>query len=300
MQNENKTMPKISNQNGFFLIDKPKTWTSFDVCGFLRKKLDTKRVGHTGTLDPFATGLLIVAMGRCTRLIPYLERATKTYHATIIFGKTTPTLDSESEITDCQFTGTPPTQEAITAYINNNFLGDFDQIPPAFSAIKINGQKMYDLARKGHKVDIPPRPVTLHSFKVLSYSFPSISLELTTGAGFYVRSFARDLGTHFTGGGYCQDLRRTHINTVDVSNATAPHDALTPIDPLNILTHLQQHIIPENRLPDFQNGRAFPIDSTKNLPESTPVLLTHNNTTQGIGIVTHDKIQPKIVIKTAE
>ncbi len=224
--------------NGFLLIDKPPDWTSFDVCAKVRKIFNIKKVGHTGTLDPFATGLLIVAVGRCTKIIPFLEKERKTYITKITFGKTSETLDPESEIIEIPLPKITPTEKDIEKILNEKFQGKIQQIPPKYSAIKINGKKMCDLARAGKEVIIKPRITEIFQAKIISYDFPVIEIELETAAGFYVRSFARDIAGYFGTKGICIELRRTKIGRFSVKDAEKISEVTGVIDPKYIIKNI--------------------------------------------------------------
>lgn len=277
--------------DGFWLIDKPATWTSFDICAKMRKALNTKKVGHTGTLDPFATGLLLVATGKCTRLIPFLEKERKTYRTKILLNKTSDTLDPTSEIRDIDC-DTEPTREDIENILKKNFTGKIEQTPPQFSAIKINGKRAYDLARKGEKVDLKPRPAEVFDWKILNYSFPELEIEIEVGAGFYVRSFARDLGKALTGGGMCQELRRTHVGALSVDDAETLEMISQPIDPKHIITSLEQIELPSGRMQDFIAGRAFPYSGLN----GEKYLVLSGGRTFGVAEIIAGKLQPRVVI----
>ncbi len=279
------------NFDGFYLIDKPQEWTSFDVCARMRKLLNTRKIGHTGTLDPFATGLLIVAVGKCTRMIPFLEKDKKTYRAKFLLGQDSPTLDPESELTDVGFTGELPAQETVQKLIEDKFTGKISQIPPQFSAIKIGGKKCCDLARKGETVEIKARETEVHEIKILSYKYPELELEMTVSAGFYVRSLARDLGKELVGGGICSELRRTRIESLSVDDAETLETISGPIDPVNIIK-LEQREIPTGRVQDFVAGRAFPCPGM----EGDKVLVTVGGKSIGVGAFIAGNLQPRIVL----
>lgn len=280
------------NFDGFYLVDKPRDWTSFDVCARMRKIFNTRKIGHTGTLDPFATGLLIVAVGKCTRLIPFLEKAKKTYKTTILLGKTSPTLDSESEITNIVFDGEVPTKELIEQVIKKNFLGKIKQVPPQFSALKINGKKCCDMARRGEKVEIKSRPAEVFQAEVLEYNYPEITMKLEVAAGFYVRAFARDLGKILVGGGICLELRRTSIETLSVEDALPLEMCSEPIDPKFILKNVPQTEIPMGRTQDFIAGRAFPWSGL----EGEKSLVLVGGKTIGLGEIMKGNLQPRVVL----
>lgn len=278
------------NFDGFYLIDKEQGWTSFDVCARMRKIVNTRKVGHTGTLDPFATGLLIVAVGKCTKLIPFLEKDRKTYITKIILGKTSETLDPESEITE--YKSREFLREELEKVIAEKFRGKIQQTPPQYSAIKINGQKACDMARRGEKVEIKSRETEIFSAKILSYKFPEVEIELETSAGFYVRSFARDLAQELGTCGMCQELRRTKIRGISVTDAVKVEEVSTPIDPKYILTNLPQREISTGRVQDFCAGRSFDfagIDGEK-------ILALVGGKSIGVGEMLHGKLQPRIVL----
>ncbi|PID70875.1 tRNA pseudouridine(55) synthase TruB [bacterium DOLZORAL124_38_8] len=291
-------MPKFTNKSsGFLLIDKPVGWTSFDVCGRLRKTLAIKRVGHTGTLDPFATGLLVVAFGKATKMIPFLDKASKTYVAKILLGKTSETLDTESEI-ETLTTDFDISVEQVSDIMTNHFSGKIQQIPPKYSALKVGGKKMCDLVRAGKEVEVKPRATEILNWKVLSVNNDekSVELELEVAAGFYVRSFARDLGLKIAGGGLCSQLRRTRVGNLLVSQALEVESVdknQTLVDPVDILTNFFKYVINKSRVNDFMAGRAFPIVET--VENGTKVLVICDNKTVGMAEIVDDKLQPRIV-----
>lgn len=280
------------NFDGFYLVDKPKDWTSFDVCARMRKMFNTRKIGHTGTLDPFATGLLIVAVGKCTRMIPFLEKAKKAYTATILLGKTSPTLDPESEITNVNFDGDIPKQEDIEEIIKKHFLGKIEQIPPQYSALKIKGKKCCDMARKGEKIEMKPRPAEVFNIEILEYVYPELTVKLEVAAGFYVRAFARDLGKKLVGGGICSELRRTAIESISIEDALPLEMCSEPIDPKFILKNLPQTEIPMGRTQDFIAGRAFPWSGL----EGEKMLVLVGERTIGLGEIMKGNLQPRIVL----
>jgi len=207
--------------DGILLVDKPVGWTSFDVCAKIRGQIraeyrvrdekPTKRqlkVGHAGTLDPFATGLLIILLGDATSRAGEFSKLNKVYEATIRLGKNSTTGDLEGEMTDVSDRH-PPEAEVQTAL--KQFTGNITQIPPAYSAIKINGQRAYKLAREGKEVEVPARNVTIHSIELLDYSYPEVKIRTNVSSGTYIRTLAEDIGTSLGVGGYCSELRRVSI-----------------------------------------------------------------------------------------
>jgi tRNA pseudouridine55 synthase len=212
-------------ENGVFLIDKPSGWTSFDVVNKIRfqvakergKKPRNIKVGHTGTLDPFATGLLVILIGKeYTRQAAKLSKLDKTYEAVIVLGKKSSTGDSDGDIKDVN-----KNQPSITDIkdVLNKFIGKISQTPPAFSAIKINGKRAYELARKGENVDIPARDVNIYSIELISYDYPSLKICTNVSSGTYIRSLAEDIGKELGTAAYCKELRRTKVGSFDIAKA---------------------------------------------------------------------------------
>ncbi len=205
------------------LIDKPKGWTSFDVVGktrsLLRQETGQKvKVGHAGTLDPLATGLLIVLVGKATKRQDRLMKQDKVYEVVMKLGQTSTTADEEGEktvVSDHQ-----PTQEEVTKAIQQ-FTGQISQVPPAYSAIKIDGQRAYKLARAGKEVKIEPRQVTIHEITNVVYDYPLISFTANVSSGTYIRSLVTDIGEALGTGAYMTDLRRTSIGKYLVADAKA-------------------------------------------------------------------------------
>lgn len=220
----------------FLLIDKPAGITSHDVVDKLRRITGERTIGHAGTLDPFATGLLIVAVGRdATKHLQKYVGMEKEYEAEIVLGATTPTLDPESEPIDMS------KKEGHRIVVTKDELkeamkkltGEIAQIPPMYSAIKKGGKKLYELARKGVEIEREPRPVTVSEFKLLSkpqpdYRLPvTIATKITCSSGTYIRALARDLGDNLGSGGYLSALRRTKIGKYSVEQAASLKDLTT-------------------------------------------------------------------------
>lgn len=212
---------------GMLLVDKPPGWTSFDVVNYVRKmvaglegkKPKNVKVGHCGTLDPFATGLLLLLIGKnYTRRAGELTKQDKTYEATITLGKTSTTGDPEGEITEVS--SIAPTLEQIKQVLQQ-FRGQIEQVPPQFSAIKINGQKAYDLARRGVSVEIPSRLITIYELELVDYSYPELKIRTSVSSGTYIRTLAEDIGKQLATGAYCSGLRRTKIAEYDIKDAVA-------------------------------------------------------------------------------
>lgn len=220
--------------NGILLVDKPKGWTSFDVVGKVRRMVHTssfntsnkKRfpIGHTGTLDPLATGLLVILLGNYTKQAMSLTKLDKTYEVTMCLGKTSTTGDAEGEITDISHD--QPTLEAVKSALQQ-FVGDTMQVPPAFSAIKINGQRAYKLARNGKAPELAARPIHIERITLTNYTYPLVEFTAEVSSGTYIRSLVEDLGKTLKTGAYMSDLRRTKVGTFDIKHAVVM-DGLTP------------------------------------------------------------------------
>lgn len=199
------------------LIDKPVHWTSFDVVRKIRNSLGIKKVGHAGTLDPLATGLLIVCTGKATKKINDLMKTVKEYTGTIILGAVTPTYDLESDPQNFK-----PIDHITIMDIRNatvEFIGEQMQIPPVYSAIKVAGTPLYELARRGKEVEIQARPITIFGFDILDYEPPEVHFRVLCSSGTYIRSLAHDLGKQVGCGGYLSSLRRTKVGEYRIENA---------------------------------------------------------------------------------
>jgi len=193
--------------NGIIIIDKPQGWTSMDVCAKLRGIFHEKRIGHAGTLDPMATGVLPVFIGRATRAVEFASESEKEYVAGLKLGVITNTQDTSGEVLEERPVSVTP--EELEAALNP-FRGDIEQIPPMYSAIKINGKKLYELARKGREVERKPRPVTIHSLTVEGQTGPDeYLLRVRCSKGTYVRTLCHDIGQALGCGGAMSSLRRT-------------------------------------------------------------------------------------------
>ncbi len=192
--------------NGFLIVDKPAGITSHDVVDAVRRIAGTRRVGHAGTLDPMATGVLVLALGAATRLVQFIDGSDKTYRATLRLGETTTTYDADGDLVERR----PVTvnQADIEAALAG-FLGDITQIPPMYSAVKVKGQKLYKLARQGKEIERAPRPVTIHRLDVLAWALPNLTIEVVCSAGTYIRSLAHDLGQRLGCGAHLTALIRT-------------------------------------------------------------------------------------------
>jgi tRNA pseudouridine55 synthase len=204
--------------DGITLLDKPPGITSFSVLNPLKSQLGTRRIGHTGTLDNFATGLLVVLIGRYTRLADLFSCLDKIYRATITFGKSTDTLDPEGHTVA---EGPVPDLEAIRRAVKK-LTGSIDQKPPVYSAVHVNGKRAYRIARAGGEPQVVPRRITVHRIDILSYQSPELEVVVDCSKGTYVRALARDLGKLAGSCAYVQSLRRIRIGPFDVGEAVLP------------------------------------------------------------------------------
>lgn len=220
---------------GILLVDKPRHWTSFDVVNYIRKILSREdsqrpkltklsahvpkiRVGHTGTLDPLATGLLVLLIGSYTKRAPELTKLDKTYKVAMKLGETSTTADAEGEKT--QVSSLQPARADIEKVLKR-FTGETMQTPPAYSAVKVNGQRAYKLAREGKTVGIEPRKVTVHSLRLTAYDYPFVKFTASVSSGTYIRTLVEDIGRGLNTGAYMSDLCRTTVGPFNLSQAQA-------------------------------------------------------------------------------
>ena len=221
--------------NGIVIIDKPEGWTSQDVVSKLRGVLHTKRIGHGGTLDPMATGVLPVFVGRATRAVEFFEHAEKTYETVLRLGITTDTEDiSGTVLTEQDVFVTGEQLESVL----EKFRGEILQIPPMYSAIKINGQKLVDLARKGREVERQPRPVTIHELTLLSMEADGIHLRVRCSKGTYIRTLCKDIGQTLGCGGCMASLRRVTAGEYTIAEAVPLAELVAAENPESYLRNV--------------------------------------------------------------
>jgi tRNA pseudouridine55 synthase len=213
---------KISKSTNFaegqiLLLDKPLTWTSFQLVKKVRYLVKVKKVGHAGTLDPLATGLLIICTGKATKKIQGIQDAEKEYTGTFTLGATRPSYDKETEI-DQKFDISGITEEQIHETASK-FTGVIEQTPPIFSAIKVKGKRAYEHARKGEDIKLKPRNVIIREFEITDISLPEVSFRVTCSKGTYIRTLANDFGKALNNGAYLSSLRRTKIGDYSIENS---------------------------------------------------------------------------------
>lgn len=261
--------------SGILNVDKPAGWTSFDVVGFVRRRCGVKRVGHAGTLDPAATGVLPVLIGQATRLTEYLVDATKAYEAIVELGVETDTYDAEGEVV-ARADASGVTREQIEAALPV-FRGDFLQTPPVYSALKRDGVPMYKRARRGETVEMEPRPVRVDELYVTEWTTPRVRLHVECAKGFYVRSLAHDLGASLGVGGSLAGLRRSRVgafraeDAVDIESLRSAFEAgdweRFLFAPDEVLLHWRAAILADANASRLRNGLPVRTDESQSAEE---------------------------------
>jgi len=249
--------------NGIVIVDKPQGWTSQDVTARLRRVFNTRRIGHGGTLDPMATGVLPVFVGRATRGVEFFEHAEKTYETVLRLGLTTDTED---------ITGTVLTEQdafvtgQMLEEVLQKFRGEILQVPPMYSALKVNGQKLYDLARKGKVVERQPRPVTIHELTLLGMETEGIRLRIRCSKGTYIRTLCKDIGEALGCGGCMAALRRVQAGEYTIAESVPLETLLETEDPGQYLrgvdTMFREHpavTLTEKQEARCRNGNSFTV-----------------------------------------
>lgn len=218
--------------NGIVIVDKPAGWTSQDVTARLRRVFNTRRIGHGGTLDPMATGVLPVFVGRATRGVEFFEHAEKTYEAVIRLGLTTDTQDTSGEVLEEKPVSV---SEEELAEILSQFRGEILQVPPMYSALKVNGQKLCDLARKGQQVERQPRPITIYRLEMADFDGVTARLTVRCSKGTYIRTLCHDIGQALGCGGCMQQLRRVSAGAYTIEEAVPLAQLLETAEPEQFL-----------------------------------------------------------------
>ena len=249
--------------NGIVIVDKPQGWTSQDVTARLRRVFNTRRIGHGGTLDPMATGVLPVFVGRATRGVEFFEHAEKTYETVLRLGLTTDTEDVSGETLTEQEVNL--TEEAFSAALPQ-FRGEIMQVPPMYSALKVNGQKLVDLARKGKTVERQPRPITVHELTLLEFSGNTARLRVHCSKGTYIRTLCKDIGEALGCGGCMAELRRVRAGEYTVSEAVPLQTLLDTETPERYLRDVDTMFrnypavtLTENQEKRCRNGNSFTL-----------------------------------------
>lgn len=249
--------------NGIVIVDKPQDWTSQDVTARLRRVFNTRRIGHGGTLDPMATGVLPVFVGRATRGVEFFEHAEKTYETVLRLGLTTDTEDVWGETLEERPVAFPAEklEEVLEA-----FRGEILQVPPMYSALKVNGQKLCDLARKGKEVERKPRPITIHELTLMEVTDQTLRLRVRCSKGTYIRTLCKDIGQALGCGGCMQELRRVTAGEYTIREAVPLQvllDAQNPEEYLrNVDTMFRNHPavkLTSNQEKRCRNGNSFSV-----------------------------------------
>ena len=255
--------------NGIVIVDKPQGWTSQDVTARLRRVFSTRRIGHGGTLDPMATGVLPVFVGRATRGVEFFEHAEKTYETVLRLGLTTDTEDVTGETLT---TGVPSFTEERLQQVLEAFRGQIMQTPPMYSALKVNGQKLVDLARKGKTVERQPRPITIHELTLLDRTEDTLRLRVRCSKGTYIRTLCKDMGEALGCGGCMAELRRVSAGEYTIEEAVPlrelleteePEKYLRPVD--TMFRNYPAVTLTENQEKRCRNGNSFSMK----LPDGT-------------------------------
>jgi tRNA pseudouridine55 synthase len=256
---------------GFLNVNKPSGVTSRWVVDRVQRLVRPHKVGHAGTLDPLATGVLVVAIGQATRLIEYVQRLPKQYRGTFLLGRTSPTEDTDGEVTELVDPPIPSLAELQQAA--SGLIGVIEQTPPAYSAIKVEGRRSYDLARAGKEVALAPRPVTVHSLTILEYQYPQLLLDINCGGGTYVRTLGRELAERVGTGAVMSALERTAIGPFHVSQAIDPDALQTEMiaeslsSPQTALAALPTIIVDEQQQKRLANGLTIETAETATAEE---------------------------------
>lgn len=285
--------------NGILPVDKPSDHTSHDVVAIARRSLGIRRIGHTGTLDPFATGLLLLCLGPATRLAEYLSGLPKSYVATMRLGIATSTDDPEGETLDSSEGWRDIGVDALEAALREQ-TGDILQVPSRFSAKKVGGERMYDVARRGGVVDLQPVRVTVTRLELLQYQPPLVKVAVDCTSGTYIRAIARDVGASLQVGAHLTRLRRTRIGDFDVASAL-PLDALTDgvavqralLTPAQAVAHLTHRLVDAGEAAALSHGGRIPVGP---VPVAGKVaLIDETGVLLAIGEVEGESIRPRKV-----
>ncbi len=299
---------------GGLVVDKPEGWTSHDVVGRIRRLAGTRRVGHTGTLDPFATGVMVILIGQATRLAQFLDKDEKEYEALVRFGFETETGD---------FTGTRSAEcgmrnAEISALLGKTkwdqilspFRGEIEQVPPMYSAKKVDGRKLYELARKGVEIERKPVPVTIHKLEVVNgdeirIPHSDLRIRVVCSAGTYIRTLAEDIGRAVGTGAHLTELRRTRAGRFDISQAFTLTDLEAIADPVSTLipmseavVHLPEVVLADDRVLKTRNGLSSRFPDAGFMDGETVCMLNADADLIAIGVYRADEktVQPKVVL----
>jgi len=255
----------MADIGGFLLVDKPEDFTSHDVVNVVRRAFNIKKIGHSGTLDPFATGLLVLAIGKSTRLLQYVQSSKKEYEVEMVLGKETDTHDHTGEIIN--ESQVPNLDEEQIRKTISSFTGTQNQVPPKYSAIKIKGKKAYEYARSGEEVKLPTREVTISDIQIHEIDLPSIRFKVSCTSGTYIRSLVRDIGRTLGTYATTTSLRRTMVGEMNVEDAIKLQDIKDGkigteniIEPMKVLGDQDSFEMSDEELKEASFGRAFSLE----------------------------------------
>jgi tRNA pseudouridine55 synthase len=290
--------------DGFLVVDKPGGMTSRDVVNRALSWFPRKaRLGHAGTLDPLATGVLVIGVGQATRLIDFVQRMPKVYTTTIVFGATSDTDDADGTLTPSD--SQPAFDEARLSDALATFVGDITQTPPAYSAAKIDGHRAHALARQGKPVDLSQRTVTVSKIDLNRFELPEVDLEIACGKGTYIRSMARDLGQLLGCGGYVKTLRRTRIGPYTAESGlpfgSDKHTARNALRPMHeAVAGMPLFHFDEPAADRVRHGSTVKIDGLAEDPVGEVVVLTEDGRMLAIGAVRASIFYPDKVMQELE
>lgn len=261
-----------SDIEGLLVLDKPSGMTSRAVVDRVQRWFAKRtRIGHAGTLDPLATGVLVLCLGGATRLIEYIQRMDKVYRTRLLLGARSDTDDADGNITTVS--GAVAADAATVAACVADFVGTLDQIPPAYSAVKVAGERAYDLARRGEEVSLSSHSVQIHAIRILDYAYPHLALEVRCGKGTYIRSLARDIGERLGCGAFVQELRRARIGPFTAEDAltldTDAEAARARFLPMEMaVAELPRLVLPDSERKRMEQGQAVAIANAQQGIES--------------------------------
>jgi len=287
--------------DGIILLNKPKGWTSREAVDFVDKVVGSRRVGHAGTLDPLATGLLVICVGKATRLGQFLLGASKEYRAGFLLGRTSPTDDIEGPLTEIPV-AQPPRLEEVSACLQS-FVGTVEQRPPVYSAIKISGRRAYQLAREGLPIELPARKVEIRAIRLLRYDFPHLEVEIECGGGTYVRAIGRDLGEKLGCGAVMESLVRTRVGPFHLEFAVTPEELQAGDVSRHLkameeaVAHLPRVTLADSLVRRILHGQPVRLQRTETVwPIGTDVaVFDSGGQLVGVARVTHNgQLKPKV------
>lgn len=281
--------------DGIIVVNKPKGFTSHDIVNKIRKIYNTKKVGHTGTLDPEATGVLPILIGNATKLSNYLMEHDKEYIATIRLGERTNTGDSEGEVIETK--DVPEISSSDLDKTVKLFIGKQIQTPPIYSAIKVNGKKLYEYARSGEKVEIPKREVEIYNINIEKFEFPEITFNVSCSKGTYIRTLCEDIAKKLGTIGYMKDLQRTKVNKFSIENSYTieqiekDKDNVKLVSIEEVLQDNENVILDDSKLTLFLNGGRIKVKNSNGI-----VKVYNKNVFIGTGTVQNNILKRDIVI----